>query len=291
MNEAAQILDQSTVSTSNTQTNDQKTPDSQGAPASAQVSPKLEIIIKREQALRQQAESLKAKESEIQTALQRIKDFDEAKGGNSKKALELLGLNYDQLTQSLLKDGEIPPDVEIKKVRDELEEFKRRQQLEKDKEAEEVKRQASLQEQKMITDFKSEIATYIKDNAARYELTAFEQADDLVFGVIDEHYSRTLDAETGIGKVMPIAEACDKVEAHFEKKEQDRKKLSKLQTIWKAMPQSLARELIKPDQQRVQPPKTLTNTMAASTSKPNPRPNEEQRVAQIVAQFRAQKGF
>lgn len=298
-NEAAQILDQSTdAATPNTQT--QSPPAATPAavppaePQANNVSPKLEIIIKREQQLRQQAEALKAKESEIQSALERIKEFESAKG-NSKKALELLGLNYDELTQSLLKDGEIPPEVEVKKLRDEFSELKKSQEeqreREKQQQLEEAQRHAKLQEEKVTAEFKSEISTYLKDNATRYELTLFEGAEDLVYEVIDEHYQRTLDPETGIGKVMAIPEAADKVEAHYEKREQDKKKLSKVQAFWKVMPPGLARELTSRESLKSQPPKTLTNNLSA-TPQTRPRPvSEEQRIKGIIAQFKASKGL
>ncbi len=283
--EAAAILDQTVEAPVTTQNTETKPPESQD-----RVSPKFELLVKRESSLRQQTEALRAKEAEITQAMERIKEFESAKG-NSKKALELLGLNYDELTQSLLKDGEIPPEVKLREFETKLETMERERLAEKEREAQDQKRMQEANESKAITDFKSEINQYVSDNAARYEYIKFEEQEELVFDVIDEHYKRTMDHETGIGKVMNIAEAADKVEKHLEEKDLARKKLSKAQALWGSLPQGLAKQLTKPEVNKSQPPKTLTNNLTASTSKIPMRPPEDQRIAGIVNAFRASKGF
>ncbi len=283
--EAAAILDQTVEAPVTTQNTETKPPESQD-----RVSPKFELLVKRESSLRQQTEALRAKEAEITQAMERIKEFESAKG-NSKKALELLGLNYDELTQSLLKDGEIPPEVKLREFETKLETMERERLAEKEREAQDQKRMQEANESKAITDFKSEINQYVSDNAARYEYIKFEEQEELVFDVIDEHYKRTMDQETGIGKVMNIAEAADKVEKHLEEKDLARKKLSKAQALWGSLPQGLAKQLTKPEVNKSQPPKTLTNNLTASTSKIPVRPPEDQRIAGIVNAFRASKGF
>ncbi len=283
--EAAAILDQTVEAPVTTQNTETKPPESQD-----RVSPKFELLVKRESSLRQQTEALRAKEAEITQAMERIKEFESAKG-NSKKALELLGLNYDELTQSLLKDGEIPPEVKLREFETKLETMERERLAEKEREAQDQKRMQEANESKAITDFKSEINQYVSDNAARYEYIKFEEQEELVFDVIDEHYKRTMDPETGIGKVMNIAEAADKVEKHLEEKDLARKKLSKAQALWGSLPQGLAKQLTKPEVNKSQPPKTLTNNLTASTSKIPMRPPEDQRIAGIVNAFRASKGF
>ncbi len=258
-------------------------------------SNKMEVLIKREQQALQRERQAKALEeeltkqkTELAEKLKRYEEF-EAKKKNPKEALDLLGLTYDELTQAQLNDGELPPQVEIKKLREEIETYKAQvkseKDLEKEKELGDQKRIAEEREQKAITGFKSEIKTYLGDNAARYELIAFEAQEELVFDVIDEHYNRTVDPETGIGKVMSIQEAADKVEEHLEQKELKRKEVGKVKSLWNVKP-----KIELPPRQELQKPqpRTLTNNLSASQGvniKKTPISDEE-RVQKAIAYAR-----
>lgn len=254
------------------------------------MSGKLEILIKREQqalALEKRSRDL---ESSLQEKLALIARFDEAKKGNAKTALELLGMDYNQLSQSILKDGEIPPDVMVKKLEDKLSTFERERELEKQRDEENKKELATKAEARAIDNFKSEINVYLSDNKPRYELIDFEAQQELVFDVIDEHYTRTLDQATGIGKVMSIKEAADKVEEFLEKKEIKRKEVGKVKSLWGMVPKPQQDQLTKQVTFQVKPPKTLTNQMSATPRPNNPRPPEDQRVKGILAEFLAKRG-
>lgn len=252
-------------------------------------SSKLELLIRREQAAVSRERQAKERSQELQSALDKIKDFEEAKK-NPKRALEMLGLSYDELTKSLLSDGEIPPEVEIKKLKDEFNALRESQTEAEQRRLEEEKRKAESQQQQAITNFKDEISQYINDNASRYEITIFDGHIDEVFDLIDTHYERTKDPETGVGKIMQIAEAADKIEEYYEKRELEKKKLSKLQSLWGAVPPKTLTEAIAKKDPLEKPTKTLTNNMSATPTKPTERPqSEDQRVRQIVAQFMASK--
>jgi hypothetical protein len=101
----------------------------------------------------------------------------------------------------MLADGQVPPSVEIQRLRDELGQFKKQTDEQQVRAEEDKKRQAEAQEQKAITDFKTEIGSYVDDNKVRYELINHEQATELVFDVVDEHYRRTIDPSTGAVEV------------------------------------------------------------------------------------------
>lgn len=280
---------QAPAQTSSSETTTEGTTSPQATPnRDDKVSSKLELLIRREQAAVMRERQAKEQMTQAQTMLDKIKDFESAKT-NPKKALEMLGLNYDELTKSLLADGTIPPEVEIKKLKDEFGAYKQTQEQAEQKRLEELKQQAMAQETQAVTNFKGEIATYINDNASRYELTIFDDHVDEVYDLIDAHFERTRNPETGVGKVMKIAEAADKIEEYYEKRELERKKLNKLQTLWGAVPQKTLAEAVKQERPSSQKPETLTNNMSATPSKVTPRLNEDQRVAQIVAQFMASK--
>lgn len=290
-NEAAQILD--TPVPAPAPMEGAQPPKDGPVPQETKVSSKLEILIKREQAALFRERLAKQREAEVEAKLQqlqeresRVKDFESAKG-NSKEALKQLGLNYDELTKSVLADGEIPPEVQIKKIEEKFDAFKTQKEQEEKQRADEAKLRAQEQEQRAITNFKTEIGSFLKDNASRYEFITFESQEELVFDVIDEHYNRTLNVETGIGKVMKINEAADKVEEFLEKKYNKAKELTKTKALWGAVPKAPLIEAAKPQTSLRPPQKTLTNQLAARTQPPaTPTTNrmltDEERVQKAI---------
>jgi len=252
------------------------------------VSPKLQVLMERERQALNRERMAKSQEEKLQEKLKKLEEFESIKT-NPKKALEVLGLSYDQLTESILKDGEIPPGVEIQRLRAELEEHKAQLRQEKEQALEHQKKQVSQQEEKAVSEFKTEINEYVRSNANRYELIDFENAHELIFDVIEEHYSRTINPETGVGKVMSIADAADKVEEHLEKKYLAAKDKNKIKAFWNTIPKPMQEQLAK-KQETSQPPKTLTNNLGPKTQKQSTRPPEGERIAQILANFMSQRG-
>lgn len=282
--EAAEILDTPATSQS-TQTTGQGASTEANPKASNgndKISSKLDLLIRREQQAFVRESAAKQKEADLESKLKRIEEFESVKT-NPKKALELLGLNYDELTKSILADGEIPAEVQLKKIEEKFDSFRSAQEEATKKQEEEKLNQAKAQEQQAISGFKTEINTYLKDNATRYEFIAFEESQELVFDVIDEQYNRTMDPQTGIGKVMSIAEAADKVEEHLEKKYKKAKELNKTKTLWSAVPSRI--QPPKPETRATQPQhRTLTNQLSASQTKPRTRPiTDEERVQKAIA--------
>lgn len=272
----------------------------QSSSQDGKVSSKLEVLIRREQEARflelearKRMADVEARQKEIEAREQRLKEFESAKTSNSSKALELLGMNYDELTQSQLKDGQIPPEVQIKRIEDQFKQFQTKQEEEKSKQQEEAQRRAKEQEEQAIKGFKSEITTYLSDNKARYELIDFEGQHDLVFEVIDEHYRRTLDPETGIGKVMKIQEAADKVEQWLEDKYNRSRETSKVKALWSAVPKSAIEQAVKSNTKPVQQsPRTLTNNLSSQqTPMKRATPLSDQERVERAIQFAREKGF
>jgi hypothetical protein len=275
--EAAQILDQTqapapvatpTATTSATPEEVKEQPDER-------MASKLEMLLKREQQALERERLAKERERDVDGRFKRVEEFESIKT-NPKKALELLGLSYDELTQAMLADGSIPPEVQIRRLDEKLEQFKSEQQKAEELRIENEKKLARENEERIITNFKGEISQYIKDNVSRYELTAFEEQQDLVFDVIDEHYNRTQ-------KVMTIQEAADKVELYLEQKETKRKELSKIKTIWGMLPPPAQKQV--QAQIQTQKPKTLTNNLTASPPAPIKRVpiSDEERVQRAIA--------
>jgi hypothetical protein len=256
------------------------------------LSGRLEILMRREQELLARDRAFKEQEASLQEKLAKIERFEKAKGGNAKEALDLLGLDYNQLSEAILQDGKLPPEVHIKKLEDKLSDLEKQREQDKSAQEQEKQKLQAQAEEKAISGFKTEIDTYLKDNKDRYELTHFWEMEDLVFEVIEEHYTRTLNQETGVGKVLSIKEAADKVEEHLEKKFSKAHEVGKIKALWGAIPknsqETLAKQLASKSAQQ---PKTLTNNMSQAPAVKTGRPPEDQRIREIVAKFRADKGL
>lgn len=304
--EAAQILDQPAPAPAIQKDMGGAIKDEGTPPAHEKVSSKLEVLIKREQAALFRERLAKQKEAELEAKMQafqekerEIQEFQKAKG-NSKEALKHLGLTYDELTRAELADGQIPPEVQIKKIEEKFDAFKSQKEQEEKARQDEAERQARAQEQKAIDTFKVEINSYLTDNKDRYEFINFEGEQQLVFDVVDEHYNRTLylaqrDFQAGkisqdqvIGKVMSIKEAADKVEEHLEKKYNKAKELNKTKALWGSVPKAPLQEALKPQTNKPQPSKTLTNQLSAKVQTPtvNRMITDEERVQKAIAYAR-----
>lgn len=274
------------------------TPEAGPPKTDERISSKLSVLTRRERAAVERERAATAKEQEITAREKRLQEFEALKKTNPLKALELLGLSYQDLTQVALNDGAVTPDIQVKNLEDKFDSFLKSQEDAKARETEESKRQAAEQEEKMTAEFKGKIGSYLKDNASRYELTSFhygeDDAMDMVYGVIDEHYARTApkDADgnfTGPGAVMTIAEAADKVELHLEQKYREKATgLNKLKGFLAVRQETPAAKTdTKPQTQTRQTQKTLTNNLSAQSKQPQGRfLTDEERVQKAIAYAR-----
>ncbi len=271
----------------------QSTPEKPGTPGAAaappaakvedpQISSKLETLARREQAALHAERAASARLKDIETREAKLKEFESVREGKPLDALKMLGYDYDQITKAKLLDGEVPPEVQVKKLEDKLNSFQETQKQKEQAEAEQAKKSAEAQEAKAVSDFKADIKQYLSDNSNRYELIQFEGQEDLVFEVIDEHYTRTLDPQTGIGKVMTKAEAADKVELWLEQKYEKSRSLKKVTALLGLRP-----EAPKPAEKQVtqrQPPRTLNNQLSASPTTPRKSPvTDDERIQRAIA--------
>jgi len=260
------------------------------------VSNKFQALVQREKQALEVERRAKQTQADLDTRLKafeerekRVSDFESLKTKDPIKALELLGLSYQDLTQVALNDGSVPPEVQVRKVEEKLDTFLKSQEAAEKERAESAQRLAKQQEEKVISDFKGEINNHIESNQKDYEFIKFEGLQDIVYEIIDEHYNRTLNPDTGVGEIMNIKDAADKLEKQLEKKYEDAKKLQKFQAQPQQLAQKLAQNVAKPQvfKERPQAVRTLTNQLSATPAAPRTRPlTDQERVAKAVAYAR-----
>jgi hypothetical protein len=287
-----------------------KEPQVQDIKPDQKVTDKLQALIQRERLAVQKEKLARQKEAEVESKLARIQEFEERKARLREKpdresilsTLGLLDLSPEHLTKSLMDNGELPPEVHIKRIEDKFEAFQSQQEEEAKKRADEAQKQAQEQESAAVDRFKGDINTYLTDNKDRYELIGFEGQQDLVYEVINEHYTRTLrahmeeletigeDTSKAVGKVLKISEAADKVEKYLEEKYEKSRDLNKVKTLWGAVPKEAIKNAVqeKAGQHKSQPPKTLTNNLSATPTAPRKTAlSDEERVQRAIAYARS----
>lgn len=255
--------------------------------ADSNASAKLNALIRREKAAIQREQSAKTLEAQIQAKAEVIAakeakyaELENLKNTNPRKALELLGLSYQDLTQVELNDGNLTPEIQLKKLEEKFErsenDRKAREEADVAAEAEAAKRS----ETQMIEDFQREIGGFLKENSKKYELINFEGQDQLVYEVINAHYERTIDPGTGLGKIMTIADASDRVEKYLKGKYEKAKELDTVKSLWAPVPPAKQKM---PEPTRHKPP-TLTNNMSATPSRPRTTVmTDEERIQKAIA--------
>lgn len=273
-------------------------------PASDKISPKLQLLINRERTAVERERAASAKEQAAQAREQaitnreaKIQQFESLKETNPLEALKLLGLDYQKLTQIQMADGKIPAELQVQKVNDRLNQLIQSQEDAKRFSQEASQKQTEQQLEQVVVTFKSEISDYLKENASRYELIAFEQNDDLVYDVIDEHYNRTLktaveaarkageDPSQVRGEVWTIAQGADKVEQALEQKYDKARNLNKVKAL--SAPRPMIPNVTKPQLPQRQSPKTLSNTLSATPAAPRKTARtDDERIAAAIAYAR-----
>jgi len=200
----------------------------------------------------QQMEQFKAQQSEVE----KYKSLPERLRKNPGEVLKESGITAEQLTEMLLNGGK--PTEAMERSELETKVLARVEELQKRLEAKE----AAEQEQKLeaqISQFKGQLSDFVTETAD-YELIRANNGTELVYEVIERHYSQTLE-ETGEGEILSNKDACDLVENYYleeAKKLVDREKVKKL-----FAPQPPPKPAV-----TGKPSPTLSNTQASRV--PNP---------------------
>jgi hypothetical protein len=182
--------------------------------------------------------------------------------------LKEAGFDLDTIVNIALNDGKLPQDMQLKLMREDIESgYKSELQQIKDelaKEREEKEKQKLSQDEKQveetITNFKKDIGKFVKEKNEDYELIQSEDAVDLVYDVITQHWNETKDPETGLGEFLEIKDAADLVENHLLEEAKKRLNLSKIKKLTGANPGN------EPKSEPKKASITLSNTQSQSVT-------------------------
>ena len=182
-----------------------------------QFSRKFAALSRREKDIRAKEAEYEYRMRELEERLQELQNppeepqapIEERLRRNPFETLEELGLGYDKLTELALNDGQLTPEMQMKLMRDELEngyksKFEELEaRLSQKEEEEEYNKYESID-----NNFKQEIESFV-NGKNEFELINANEASDLVYEVIEEHYNDT-------GRVLELDEAAQAVESYLE---------------------------------------------------------------------------
>jgi hypothetical protein len=230
-------------------------------------SAKFAALSRKEKQIRQKEAQIESRLKEIDEKLAQInvnsqtstpveEPFESRLKKNPLEALKSIGLGYEKLTELALNDGKLTPEMQLELVRQELDQKymseleKVKQQLEeRDKQSEEQKLEAT------VNSFKNQIKNFVATNPD-YELIQANDASEVVFEVIEEHYKEN-------GRILETKEAADLVEAQLLEEAQRLFKLNKIKSKFGTS------EVVQKTQPKASP--TLSNTQSAPVSKNSSR--------------------
>jgi len=243
------------------------------------LAPKFAALAKKAKAAQQAQAKLKAERAEIERARQEIESFNKYKTEakqNPLKALEAMGIKYDDLVNYVLNGEKPTPEQEFSSLKGEIQKLREEQEnreLERDRMA---KADAEKAYEETISAFKTKVTEHITGNPDKYELIALHEAEALVFDTIEEYFNSS-------GKIMAIDKASELVEQYLE--EQFESTLSKAKKFQNKFAPK------KDDQpqttQSKGPSPTLNNTVAVSSSAPSflPPKTEQERLQRALAKL------
>ena len=208
---------------------------------------KFAALSRREKALREKEADLDRKYGNKETEI----PLERRLRQNPLKALEEMGLSYDQLTELALNEGRLTPDMQMKLMREELEtdyksKFSNLEKRMNDKEKIEEERKYDV----IKENFMGEIDSFVKENQTEYEYVAHNEASSVVYDVIEEHYNET-------GRILDVKDAVEAVESYLEEEAEKLLNLGKVKNRLNNM-----RDGIEPETSR-QSQTTLSNAHSA----------------------------
>ena len=135
-----------------------------------------------------------------------------------------MGLSYDKLTELALNDGQLTPDMQMKLMREEIENgYQSKYKELENRILEKEKNDEQRRYDDIETGFKNEIESFVSSNPEQFELIQANEAKDVVYEVIEEHYNET-------GKILDIKEAAEAVESYLEEEATKLLQLSKVRS-------------------------------------------------------------
>jgi len=226
-----------------------------------QFSSKFAALSRKEKEIRQREAELEARLKEIEDRNSKLeeeygkyKTLPERLKNQPLDVLAEEGVDFDTLIKMVLEnDGKPTTEMQIQQLKDEMQN-KYMKELENLRTELEEKEKAAEEQRynEVIEDYKYELNEFIDQNSETYELIKLNDAADLVYQVVEEHYNEN-------GRVLSNEEACEHVENYLLDEAKKHLNVNKIKSLLNPEP---APQKPRPEQRTVA--NTLSNTESAT---------------------------
>jgi hypothetical protein len=195
------------------------------APKPDQFSKGFAAMAKKDRELRARQAQLRQMEQQIQEREAQIARFEQLKLQNPIEAMKALGLTYEDVTNFQLNGGQNPTaEMEIKNIKQQMQEYVRRQEAEKQAILQRQQQAQQQQVQQTLNTFKAEVADFVKSKPDEFELTNMEgdEAYDLIASTVEQHFYQTQ-------QIMPKEQAAKLVEEYLTQDAEKKRMAKKFQ--------------------------------------------------------------
>lgn len=255
-------------------------------------SPKFAALARKESQLVRERAAIKAERDAIAKERDEAKKLVEAQRlatTNPLKALELLGLNYKQLTEYVLNDEKPTPELQAKSLRDELKGELQRELEERDKKLESQRKESEEKEKsRVVEQFKEQTKDFLIAKKDKYPLINHPKNDvsyavETISAIIEQHFHNTAEKDSdGViikaGKLMSVSDAAQMYEDHL--KELATEFYKTLEPKSEGQDKAVAQNK---DTSKVQEPRTITNQMQSGLATNLPAKTETDRWNRALA--------
>lgn len=222
----------------------------------AQIAKKEKALLELQRQIKSKEESLVKREEEIRAkVLEELKTIAKTK---PTEALAKLETDYKTVTDYILNNEQITPEIvkkstdsELEKIRAELEATKK--QIQEDK-----AQQAESEKQRILKAFNDNVIDTVKKNSEKFELINLFGQEQAVIARIEQHWKETCDETGQNGEILSTEQAAEQLEEMLTKECEKVFKAKKFSQRLASQPKT---DAPKPTSQKSQ---TLTNEITTS---------------------------
>lgn len=255
-------------------------------------SKSLEILARREAQIYKQRREADEQDKRLNEREERIKKYEdlETNKPDPVSLLQRYGYSYEDATNFILNNNKPTVDLEIKKVRDELNQLKKSTEDERQKSKDDAERQDKLLHEEATRSFKVEIHDFVADHPEEFELINLYESQNLIYNVITEHWQKQIDEGAERPRVLSTKDAAEMTEDYLEKLIEKALKTKKWASRFagkvsapKADEKTQSKSPVTSTQNT-----TLTNQMHQAAPSMLPAKNEQDRITRALAALEKQ---
>lgn len=244
-------------------------------------------IVAKQQDFKAREQAFQQKEQQLSETLQRFEGLKKEVADNPLRALEYLGVSYQQLTDFILKGEKPTPELQIRSLEQRMDERLKKQEDDRAAWLEEQKQSAHQETEEVIEAWRNKVSSFIDSAPDDYELIRLNEGKPIVESLIEQSFHQEMQRWESEGKpkhnppkILGEKEAADKVEEWLAKQVEANLNTKKFKA--KATPQPKAEPSESPAPAQ---PRTITNNMTSSMPSTLPAKNEADRMARALAKL------